>query len=239
MSAASRTGTPPLGWTLLGLTTVGLLGIAIYSIFFLAPVEEQMGVVQKIFYFHVPSAYAMYLGFAICAVCSGLYLFRQQERWDAVAVAAAEVGVLFCAVVLVSGPLWARKAWGVWWTWDPRLTTTMLAGMIFVAYLSLRSFGTVGDAEKRFAAALALAGLCVLPIIHKSVDLWRGQHPTVITSQGGGLDAAMWLALALSFLAFTALVTWLIWTRARIESNRARVEALQSFAVQQGLFEER
>src|SRR5687768_8925009 len=132
----------PFGFLSLTLVTVLLLGAALYLIFAVAPVEEQMGIVQKIFYFHVPSAVAMYIGFVLCGVGSIGYLVTRKDPWDAIAAAGGEVGLLFCTVVLISGPLWARKAWGVAWTWDPRLTTTLLAGLIFAAYAVLRAFGT-------------------------------------------------------------------------------------------------
>jgi len=215
-----------IAWTTLVVLTCVLFVTTLMLIFVQAPVEMQMGIVQKIFYFHVPSAYAMYLSFAICGVGSLVYLIRQSERWDAWALAGGEVGLLFCAIVLLTGPLWARKAWGVFWTWDPRLTTTLLAGLIFLAYVVLRSFGG-REPEKKFAAALALLGLVDLPIVHYSVQRWRGQHPTVITKSGGGLSADMVPALLVSFLVFTLLTVLLIWIRARLELLRNHVETLQ------------
>jgi len=238
MSRNAPTGRPHVLWlALAGATSVALLA-SLYVIFFVAPVELQMGIVQKIFYFHVPSAYAMYVGYAICAVCSAVYLIKRKEAWDAWAVASAEVGTLFCMIVLITGPLWARKAWGVWWTWDPRLTTTLLAGMIFAAYLALRSFGGGGLAERRFAAGLAIVGLLDLPIVHFSVQRWRGQHPTVITNKGGGLQGDMVTALLVSLLAFTLLVALLVWTRAKIERDRQRVAEAEVEAAQRGLLED-
>lgn len=217
----------------------GVMVIAqLYLIFFYAPVELRMGIVQKIFYFHVPSAYAMYVGFAICGIASAGYLVKRKPSWDAVAVSAAEVGLLFCLIVLMTGPLWARKAWGVWWTWDPRLTTTMLAGMIFASYVVLRSFGEAGEAERRFAAALAIMGLFILPIIHYSVQRWRGTHPTVITSRGGGLTAEMTHTLLFSLMTFTFLVAWLIWTRTRNERLRQQFAELEVEAAERGLLED-
>jgi len=227
-----------LGWTALLLLTAALIGASLYEIFVVAPVEVQMGIVQKIFYFHVPSAYAMYVGFFVSAVGSAVYLAKRSPAWDAVAVAGAEVGMVFCAIVLTTGPLWARKAWGVWWTWDPRLTTTLLAGMIFLSYLALRSFGTAGEAEKRFASGLALVGVLDLPIIHYSVQRWRGVHPTVITGRGGGLDPQMKVAFLVSMLAFTALVALLVWTRARVERQKQRVHDLELMAARRGLLED-
>jgi heme exporter protein C len=222
----------------LTLLTGALLLAALYAIFVVAPVERQMGIVQKIFYFHVPSAYAMYVGFGLCAVCSALYLVKRQARWDAWAVASAEVGALFCLVVLTTGPLWARKAWGVYWTWDPRLTTTLLAGMIFFSYLVLRSFGGATEVERRFAAGLAIVGVLDLPVIHYSVQRWRGTHPTVITGKGGGIAPDMVPALLLGFCLFTVLVVTLIWLRARHEQLWQRVQALEVEAAERGLWEE-
>jgi heme exporter protein C len=203
-----------------------------------APIELQMGLVQKIFYFHVPSAYAMYVGFTIAMVGSVGYLLRRDYRWDAFAVAGAEVGLLFCVIVLVTGPLWARNAWGTYWTWDPRLTTTLLAAMIFSSFVALRSIGAAGEAEKRFASALGIVGFALLPVIHYSVQAWRGQHPTVITGSGGGLHPDMVPPLLFGFLLFTLLSIALVWTRARNEMTKHRLAVLAETAAAEGLTEE-
>lgn len=215
------------------LVTLGI-ALSLYLIFVVAPVERQMGIVQKIFYFHVPSAYAMYVGFAVSAVASGMFLWKRSAKWDAWAVSGAEVGLLFCIIVLSTGPLWARKAWGVWWTWDPRLSTTLAAGLVYVGALALRALGDGGVTEKRFAAGVAVFGFLDLPLIHYSVQRWRGQHPTVITAKGGGLDPDMRVALTVSFLAFTVLVIWLLLVRARLAEQRSRIEALQLDALELG-----
>ena len=170
MSRPRQSGSTTL-WSLVLFTTLALFAVTLYLIFVVAPVEKQMGIVQKIFYFHVPSAYAMYLGFGASALGSAVYLIKRDAKWDALAVAGAEVGTLFCVIVLLTGPLWARKAWGVWWTWDPRLTTTLLAGMIFAAYLALRSMGDAGEVEKRFASGLALFGLKGLEVMHRGITM--------------------------------------------------------------------
>ncbi len=229
---------PPIGWILLTLATALLMGAALYTIFWVAPVEKQMGIVQKIFYFHVPSAYAMYVGFGACVVGSAVYLVTRRDGWEAMAVGGAEVGSMFCLIVLITGPLWARKAWGTYWTWDPRLTTTLLTGLVYVSYMLLRNLGATGEAERKFAAGLGLLGGALMPIVHYSVKLWRGQHPTVITNKGGGLTPEMGMALGLSFMAFTALVTLLIWARARAERDRQLVTALELDAAERGLLEE-
>lgn len=226
MSGARQSGSSTV-WALLLFSTLLLFGATLYTIFEVAPVEKQMGIAQKIFYFHVPSAYAMYIGFGVSAVGSLLYLVKRDSKWDAFGVAGAEVGFLFWMIVILTGPLWARKAWGVWWTWDPRLTTTLLAGMIFAAYLALRSMGDAGEVEKRFAAGLAVFGLIDLPLIHYSVQRWRGVHPTVITGKGGGLESEMYWALGLSFVAFTGLAILLIWFRVVLERQREQAAQLQ------------
>lgn len=191
-----------------------------------------MGVVYRILYVHAPSAYAMYIGFSVCAVGSLIYLVKDKAWADALAETGAEVGLLFALIVLTTGPLWGRKAWGVFWVWDHRLTTTVLAALIFAAYLGMRGYSP-GRAERRFSSALALIGLCILPVIHYSVQLWRGQHPTVISEKGGGLaHPDMKLALALGFLAMTLLVTLLLITRYRVGIFANRVQELEMDALE-------
>lgn len=204
-----------------------------------APIAQESagGITQKIFYFHVPSAYSMYIGVGACVLGSIGYLVMRTPGWDALAQAGAELGVLFATIVLITGPLWARKAWGAYWAWDPRLTTTLLGTLIFVAYLVLHATGT-GEAEKKFAAALAVMGACVMPVIHFSVQLWRGQHPTVITSRGGGLAPEMGRVLGLGFLAFTVMSATLLYLRTRIALGEARLAELRTEAVAQGLLKE-
>lgn len=237
-SAPTDSGPRSLGFTVLAGVTALLLSLTLYWGFVVAPLELQMGVVQKIFFFHAPSAYAMYFGYGLCVIGSIMYLAKRSDGWEAVAVAGAEVGTLFCSVVLVTGPLWGRKAWGTYWTWDPRLTTTLLIGMIYVAYLLLRNLGATGEAERRFAAGLGLVGGALMPIIHYSVQLWRGQHPTVITKKGGGLHPDMLIALLLGCAALTALASLLVWARARLERDRQRILAIELDAAEHGLLEE-
>jgi heme exporter protein C len=191
---------------------------------------------QKIFYFHVPSAYAMYIGVGAAVIGSIGYLINRSPGWDGLAQAGAELSVTFSVVVLTTGPIWARKAWGHYWEWDPRLTTTLLASLIFVAYLVLHAPGG-GEAEKKFSAALAIMGAAIIPIIHFSVQLWRGQHPTVISRGGGGVTPEMGKTLGLGFLAFTVLAAALITLRARLAIAEAKLEALQTEATSLGLLE--
>lgn len=204
---------------LAGATTMGL-------IFFYAPVEATMGVVQKIFYIHVPSAIAGYLGFILCCAASIWYLLRGDVRADVVARAAAEVGVLFCLGVLLTGPIWARKAWGTWWTGEPRLLLTLVLLLIFVAYLLVRQFGGRGDLTRKICAVLAILGVADIPLIRFSVERWRGSHPQVITGEGAGITPEMQLVLTASFITFGLLFATLLALRVRIglaeeESDKA------------------
>ena len=214
---------------LLALTAAAFAAL-IYLIFLRAPTAQVAagGLTQKIFYFHVPSAYAMYLCGVVCFVGSAAYLARPSDRRNAIARAGAECAVAFGALVLTSGPLWAKKAWGVYWTWDPRLTTTLLSVLVYVAIVVLRAFTGDGDAERRFAAALGVLGTVNLPIIHYSVQRWGGNHPKVITSGGGGLGHPdMKLTLFVGFAAMTLLALVLLWSRTRLvfaASQLSRIE---------------
>src|SRR5512142_674786 len=141
-----------------------------------APYESTMGLIQKIFYFHVPSWMGMYLGLAVCGVSSVVYLFKGDRRADRIAVSAAELVVLFGLMGLVTGPLWGRKAWGVWWQWDARLTMSLLLELVFVAYLLVLEYG--GPGSEKLAAAVGIFGTAVSPFVYVSVNIWRTIHPT-------------------------------------------------------------
>ncbi|MFO0560699.1 MAG: cytochrome c biogenesis protein CcsA [Polyangiales bacterium] len=218
------------------------LSAALLMAFWYAPVAQcDAGcLTQKIFYFHVPSAYSMYLCIGACCLGSLFYLWQRNEPsaglWDGIAQAGGELTLVFAAIIMTTGPLWGWKAWGKPWVWDPRLTSTLLCALIMVAYVVLRSAG--GEGEKRFAAALSVVGTALMPLIHYSVQLWRGQHPTVITRRGGGVAPAMGQTLGLSFLAFTVLVVGLIALRYQMAKNEARLEALESEASALGLLDD-
>ena len=223
---------------LLALTAIATVG-TLQVIAFRAPVEASMGIVQKIFYFHVPAAYAMYVGATACFIGSAGYLYNGKRSWDAFARAGAEVAVAMGMMVLISGPLWAAKAWGAYWTWDPRLTTSMLSVLIYVAYVVLRIFAGEGDAERKFAAALGVLAAANLPIIHFSVQKWGGNHPKVITSGGGGLQHPdMKLALLCGFLSFTLIAIVLLWWRTRIDLASSRLAELEQEALELGIGED-
>jgi len=170
--------------------------------FFHAPVEMKMGFVQKIFYFHVPAAWIMFLSVAVNAVASIVYLVKRSEKADRAARAAAEIAVVFGVMVLVTGPLWGWKAWGKPWVWDVRLTSSLLLWLVLVAYLVVRAFGGAG--ARSLSAGLAIFAVVQVPLIYFSVDLWRGTHPPRLISKGG-LNAEMATALFTCTFAFIFL----------------------------------
>jgi len=201
-------------------TCVAMLA-ALFLVFMVVPTEREMGIVQRIFYFHVSSAWAAYLGFFIVAGASARYLWTGSRAADRLAEASAEVGVLFCTLVLITGPLWARAAWGVWFTWDPRLTMTVILWGIYASYILLRSFGGEDEAVRRWAAVLGIVGVLDIPIIMVSVRLLRGIHPAVIVRNEGGsglVDPWMRIGLVVSAVAILLLTAWLI--RLRTEGAR-------------------
>jgi heme exporter protein C len=228
------------GFGVLVLVTLAVFLYLIWFIFFHTPVAqpEAGGFAQKIFYFHVPSAYAMYLSGVVCFVASAGYILKQSDGWNAWAQAGAECACVFGFMVLTSGPLWAKKAWGVYWVWDPRLTTSLLSVLVYVAVVVLRAFAGDGEAEKKFAAALGILGTVNLPVIHYSVQKWGGNHPTVITRGGGGLHHPdMKMALGMGFLAMTLLAVVLLRSRARMLVLSARMARAEESAVASGLTE--
>ena len=199
----------------LALATLVVMLAAIYMVFVYVPTDKVQGIVQRIFYFHVPLAIMTFVAFGTVAVASIVFLWRGTRTWDRVAHAAAEIGMLFCTLVLITGPIWARPVWGTWWTWDARLTTTLILWLIYAAYLMLRSVSG-GDQGARYAAVLGVVGAVDIPIINRSVYWWRTIHPAVLVTREGGsglADPRMQVTLGICFLAFFLLFLWLLWVR--------------------------
>jgi heme exporter protein C len=187
-----------------------------------APYESTMLLIQKIFYFHVPAWMAMYAGIGVCGAASVVYIFKNRPAADRLAVSAAELIVLFGAIGLVTGPLWGRKAWGVWWQWDARLTMALLLELVFIAYLLVRAYG--GPGSDKLAAAVGLFGLAVSPFVYVSVNIWRTIHPlnTVVPTLQPGMRGPFWFC-ALAFLMLFALLLNL---RVYLASEQARLDEL-------------
>jgi heme exporter protein C len=189
---------------------------ALWLVFVVAPTEREMGIVQRIFYFHVGSAWVAFLAFFVVAGASAAYLRNGSATADRLAWAAGEVGVLFCTLVLITGPIWARPIWGVWWSPDPRLTFTVILWAIYASYLMLRGFGGEDEAVRRYAAVVGIAGVLAIPLIRVSVRLMRGIHPSVLNQAGGGsglTDPRMQIALYGSAIALLLLGAWLVQLR--------------------------
>lgn len=215
------------GFTILGIVTALLLCFALYEALIAAPTEQTMGNVQRIFYYHVPSAWTAFLLFTINFVASVLYLVRRNTKADILALTSAEVGVVFCTVVLVTGPIWARPVWGIWWTWDLRLTLTLVLWLIYVSYLVLRRFSTSGKTPV-IAAVVAIFGALDVPLVYFSIWFFRTQHPSPVIGDGGSLDPRMAHVLLINWAAFLCLAWLLCWTRYRLEFLKREVEEAQA-----------
>ena len=202
-----------------------LIGLAGYAALFMAPTERTMGLIQRIFYFHVPSAWTGFVAFFLVFVSSIAYLFRRRPQWDWLAVSAAEVGVACFTVVLVTGPIWAKPVWGIWWTWDARLTSTFVLWVMYVSYLLLRTL--VGDSERRamVSAVFSIFAFLDVPLVYLSIWFWRTQHPQPVIG-GGGLDKRMWPVFLICWAALLALMVLLVRQRYRLEALRHEVHEL-------------
>jgi heme exporter protein C len=200
---------------------------AMYAIFVYAPVEKTMGMVQKIFYLHVPSAFLAFLAFFITFISSILYLYKRDLKWDQIASCSVEIGLIFCTLVLITGPIWAKPVWNVWWTWDPRLTTTLVLWFIYLSYLMLR--GVVKENQRAsLSAVFGIIGFVNVPITFFAIRLWRTIHPVLITSQGINVSTPMKYTLLLSVCAFGFLFFSLLITRISLEKIRAKMEEIRA-----------
>ncbi len=218
------------------IVTFALLSFGLYEALVVAPTEATMGDVQRIFYYHVPSAWTAFLCFFANFVASIVYLFRRSPVTDAVALSTAEVGVVFCTVVLVTGPIWARPVWGIWWTWDARLTSTLVLWLIYVSYLVLRRY-TAGSQSPVLAAALAVFGFVDVIFVYMAIRWFRTQHPQPVIAggEGSGLDATMWHALLWNWLAFSCLALLLIWIRVVLERRQQQLDEAHALAAVRGV----
>lgn len=211
------------------VATYVTMALALWCVFVYVPTEKVQGIVQRIFYFHVSAALTMFVAFFVVCLASIGYLWKQTPWWDSIALSAAELGVLFCTIVLITGPIWARPIWGVWWTWDPTLTLTLVLWLIYVAYLMLRA--ETPDANRmRFAAIIGIVGFVDVPLIRWTVTKWRTLHPKpVVIQEGGrtGLPPSMMLTFVIALAACLLLFALLMRERAALASRRHELEALR------------
>ncbi len=205
---------------------LALMIAALYMVFMYAPKEQHMGVVQRIFYFHVPLAWVGFLALLITFVFSILYLQKRATKYDTIAYASAEVGVVFITLVLVTGSLWAKSVWGIWWTWDARLTTALVLWLSYVTYFLVRGYATEPAQGARFSAVIGIVGFINVPIVFLTVNLLRTQHPTTIVFQGG-LTSPMIATLLVCIAAFTMLYYLLLVQSAKLRVMEADVKYLR------------
>ncbi len=197
-------------------TAWGLFALAISLVFFYAPTEKVMGVIQKIFYVHLGSALAAALSFSTAFIAGIAYLVKRQRRWDRLGAASIEIGMVFTTLVLITGSLWGRPVWNTWWTWDPRLTTSLILWFIYGAYLILRAAVPQPDKRATYCAVMAIIGFIDVPVVFLSARLWRTIHPVVIRAGSIDMAPAMIVALVASLAAFSLL--WLILLRQRVKA---------------------
>ncbi|KAA0258884.1 cytochrome C assembly protein [Deferribacter autotrophicus] len=208
--------------------TLILISIALYFAFIYAPLEKVMGAIQKIFYFHVASAWIAFFAFFITFLFSIIVLINEKKIYDEIASSSAEIGIIFCTIVLITGPIWAKPVWGVWWTWDPRLTTTLVLWFIYVGYLMLRKFVEEDDKKAKFSAVVGIIGFIDVPIVFMSIRWWRTIHPNVLQKGGGGLHPDMLKALIIAVIAFTFLYLSMLFKRVKVGLLEDKIKYLEN-----------
>lgn len=209
-----------------GLVGGLLMALCQWLVFVYAPLEQSMGVVQKIFYMHLPVAWWCFVSFFVACVTGALWLKTRRPRWDALSAAAVETGMVWATLALITGSIWARHSWGTWWTWDPRLTTMLVLWFIYAGYLALRSMPLPPDRRSSMCAVVAIVGFLDVPLVFLSARLWRSIHPTVFASEGGGMDSRMAVAAIASVLCFGLIWLALLGLRYRQMLLAARLDRL-------------
>lgn len=200
---------------ILGVTSFLMIAIALGLVFLFAPIEAKMGSVQKIFYFHVASAWNAFLAFAIVCIYSIMFLKTRKRQYDVIAHVSAEIGVLFTTIVLITGPIWGRSSWNTWWSWEPRLTTTLILWFIYLAYLMVRQMDGAWERKARLASVFGIIGFIDVPIVFMAIRWWRSKfHPIVfgdgVDQQGGGITSEMLFTLIFTVVAMTVFYVFIL-----------------------------
>ena len=205
------------------------MAITLYLVFFYAPADANLGVSQRILYYHVPVAILGLFSIVVVAAASTAHLMTRREEWDSLAYSAAEVGVLLTSLGIVTGAMWAKPTWGIWWTWDPKLTLTLVLWFIYVGYLMLRAYGPKGSQGARYGAVVAIIGAIDAPIIYYAAELWRTTHPTLVigpAADSGGMDSRMAMVLLVSMVAFALLFAYVLVERYALRRSEAEADEL-------------
>ena len=214
---------------ILGAAAMLLVVAAAYAAFYVAPEERTMGPIQRIFYFHVGSAWAGLLAFFVCFIGNLMYVWKREPKYDWLGVAGAEVGLVFTTVVLITGPIWAHPVWGIWWTWDARLTSTFVLWLLYVSYLLLRTLVEEPGRRALLSALFGIFAFIDVPLVFGAIRWWRTQHPSpvIMGGPGSGLDPTMRKVLFFSGLAMCVLMAFLIAERYMLEKMRSEVDILR------------
>ncbi len=213
----------------LGAVAILLVIAAAYASFYVAPEERTMGLIQRIFYFHVGSAWAGLLAFFLCFIGNLMYVWKREAKYDWLGVAGAEVGLVFTTVVLITGPIWAHPVWGIWWTWDARLTSTFVLWLLYVSYLLLRTLIEETDRRALLSALFGIFAFIDVPLVFGAIRWWRTQHPSpvIMGGPGSGLDPTMRKVLFFSGFAMCVFMAFLIVERYALEKMRSEVDILK------------
>lgn len=211
-----------------------LILITTYMIFVWVPTELNLGISQRIFYYHVPLAWIGMISIFVVGVSSIIHLITKKDKWDAIAYASAEIGVIFATLILVTGTLWAKPAWGVWWSWDPKLTTTLILWFIYVAYLMVRAYSTNQLAARKYASVVAILGAIDAPLIYLASIWWRNLHPRLnigpLAESDSSLDSKMLLTLLVSTITFTVFYIYLLIERIEIRKIEDELDEVHRYA---------
>jgi heme exporter protein C len=210
--------------------SLALMIASLYLVFVYVPTEASMGVVQRIFYWHVPMAWISFLAYFVVFLGSIIYLVKRDNKWDRIAHSSAEVGVVFTGLALIAGSFWARPIWGVWWTWDPRLTSTLVLWLIYLAYLLLRSYVTNKEQGARFGAVVGIIGFLDVPIVALAITLFPTEHPQPVIFTGG-LAGSMLLTLMISIVTFTVFYFLILSQKTAIKNMQAETKQLRNIIV--------